>query len=50
MIKNAAEMIVADSESDANLYYATQFVVPDPVYFFRIRGKKYLMLDRKSVV
>lgn len=42
-------MIVADSESDANLYYATQFVVPDPVYFFRIRGKKYLMLNDLEV-
>lgn len=49
MTKNAAEMIVADSESDANLYYATQFVVPDPVYFFRIRGKKYLMLNDLEV-
>ena len=44
-MKNTAEMIVADSETDANLFYATQFVVPDPVYFFKIRGKKYLMLN-----
>jgi len=49
MMKNAAEMIVADSESDANLYYATKFVVPDPVYFFQIRGKKYLMLNDLEV-
>ena len=48
-MKNFAEMIVADSETDANLYYATKFVVPDPVYFFRIRGKKYLMLNDLEV-
>ncbi len=48
-MKNTAEMIVADSETDANLFYATQFVVPDPVYFFKIRGKKYLMLNDLEV-
>jgi len=48
-MKNTAEMIVSDSESDANLYYATKFVVPDPVYFFKIRGKKYLLLNDLEV-
>jgi len=48
-MKNSAEMIVADSETDANLFYATQFVVPDPVYFFKIREKKYLMLNDLEV-
>src|SRR5262245_11884983 len=45
----AAEIIVADSESDANLYYATRFMVPDPVFFFRIKGKSYLLLSDLEV-
>jgi Xaa-Pro aminopeptidase len=48
-MKNSAEMILADSETDANLYYATRFVVPDPVFFFRIRGRKYLLLNDLEV-
>ncbi len=48
-MKNSAEMILADSETDANLYYATKFVVPDPVYFFKIRGRKYLILNDLEV-
>jgi Xaa-Pro aminopeptidase len=45
----SAEIIVADSETDANLYYATRFIVPDPVLFFQIRGKRYLMLNDLEV-
>ncbi|MBL7685549.1 MAG: M24 family metallopeptidase [Deltaproteobacteria bacterium] len=41
----SAEVIFAESETDANLYYATQFLVPDPVFYFKIRSKKYLMLN-----
>ena len=44
-MKNQAELIIADSESDANLFYATKFLVPDPVLFIRTRGKKYLILN-----
>lgn len=40
-----AELLIADSEADANLFYATQFLVPDPVLFIRIRGKKHLILN-----
>jgi Xaa-Pro aminopeptidase len=46
---SAAEIIVADSETDANLYYATRFVVPDPVFFFKVRGRKYLLLSDLEV-
>src|SRR4030095_12734828 len=46
---SAAEIIVADSESDANLYYATRFMVPDPVFFFRVKGKSYLLLNDLEV-
>lgn len=36
-------LIVADSERDANMLYATRFVAPDPFEFFRLRGKTYLI-------
>lgn len=42
--KNAL-VIIAASESDANLYYATRFLVPDPVIFFQIGPKKHLVLS-----
>lgn len=45
----SAEIIYGDSETDANLYYATQFMVPDPVVFFRVKGKKYLLLSDLEV-
>ncbi len=40
-----ATLIIASSESDANLYYASRFVVPDPVVYFEIGGKKHLVLS-----
>ncbi len=48
-MSSTAELIVADSETDANLYYATRFVVPDPVLFIKIRNKKYLILNDLEV-
>lgn len=42
-------LIVAASELDANLYYTTQFLAPDPFVFFRIRGKKYLLMSDLEV-
>jgi len=38
-------LIYADSESDSNLYYATQFLVPDPVFYLEHYGKKTLFLS-----
>ncbi len=48
-MKNSAELIFADSENDANLFYATKFLVPDPVLFIRTGGKKYLILNDLEV-
>jgi len=42
-------VIIADSESDANLYWATRFLVPDPVIFVEHRKKKYLLLNDLEV-
>jgi Xaa-Pro aminopeptidase len=40
-----ARLIVADSEHDANLLYATGFFAPDPFIFLEIRGKRYAVLS-----
>jgi Xaa-Pro aminopeptidase len=37
-------LLHADSESDSNLLYATRFVVPDPVFWFRKGSKSYLVV------
>ena len=36
---------MADSETDANILYATSFFVPDPVIYFLIKNKSYLVLS-----
>ncbi|HBF13757.1 MAG TPA: aminopeptidase P family protein [Deltaproteobacteria bacterium] len=41
----SASLIIASSESDSNLYYATKFLVPDPVIYFEIAGKKHIVLS-----
>jgi Xaa-Pro aminopeptidase len=40
-----AQLIVAISESDANLLYATGFFAPDPFIYFAVAGKKYLVMN-----
>ncbi len=40
-----ALLMVAASESDANMLYATEFFAPDPFIFFQHRGKKYLIMS-----
>ena len=42
-------LMVAASESDANLYYATRFIAPDPFIFVAARGKKYLLMNDLEV-
>jgi len=42
-------LIIAASESDANLYYATRFIAPDSFIFLQIRGKKYLLMSDLEV-
>ena len=41
-----ALLLIAASEADANLYYATRFLAPDPFVFLQVGTRK----DRKSVV
>jgi len=40
-----ARLIVAASESDPNLLYATRFFAPDPFIFFQHRGKTHLVMS-----
>lgn len=40
-----AILMIAASEKDANLYYATHFLAPDPFIYTEIRGKKYLLMS-----
>ena len=39
-----ARLIVANSEHDANLLYATGLFAPDPFIFLEMRGKRYAVL------
>ena len=43
--KTSALLIVAASESDANMLYAASFFAPDPFIFFHHRGKRYLVMS-----
>jgi Xaa-Pro aminopeptidase len=40
-----ARVIVADSERDANMLYATGLFVPDPFIYFEIGGKKHIVMS-----
>ena len=42
-------LMVASSEQDANMYYATHFLVPDDFIYFRIRGKSYALMSDLEV-
>ena len=38
-------LIIASSEKDADLYYATKFIAPDPFVFLKVHGKSYLLVS-----
>ncbi len=42
-------LIIAASEADANLYYATRFMAPDSFAFLQIRGQRYLLMSDLEV-
>ena len=42
-------LIIAASETDANLYYATRFPAPDPFIFLRIKGETILLMSDLEV-
>jgi Xaa-Pro aminopeptidase len=42
-------LIIAASETDSNLYYATRFPAPDPFIFLRIKGETILLMSDLEV-
>ncbi len=42
-------LLIAASETDSNLYYATRFLAPDSFIFLRIKGEKILIMSDLEV-
>ena len=40
-----ARLIIADSEKNANRYYATRFLAPDPFIFIQIDGRRLIIMS-----
>ena len=40
-----ATVFIAASETDANLYYATRFIAPDPFVYLEIKGERILVMS-----
>ena len=40
-----ARLIIDDSEKNANLYYATRFLAPDPFVFLQLDGRRTLIMS-----
>jgi Xaa-Pro aminopeptidase len=46
--KNQTRLIVADSERDADMLYATRMFVPDPFIFLEQNGKRTIVLATRD--
>lgn len=44
-MSDPALLIIAPSEGDANLYYATRFLAPDPFVFLLVDGRRILLMS-----
>jgi len=42
---STARLIIADSEKNANLYYATRFLAPDPFVFVEVDGSRLVIMS-----
>lgn len=49
MRSQKATLIIAASERDANLYYATRFIAPDPFVFIQANARKILLMSDLEV-
>ena len=45
MTGDRAVLMIAASESDSNLYYATRFVAPDPFIFLEVKGERIMVMS-----
>ena len=46
---STARLIIADSEKNANLYYATRFLAPDPFIFAQVDGRRVMVMSDLEV-
>lgn len=44
-MNDGALLLIATSETDSNLYYATRFLAPDPFVFLQVGGRKLLLMN-----
>lgn len=44
-MKTQVNLIIASSETDSNLYYATRFLAPDPFIFLQIGDEKIMIMS-----
>ena len=49
MTADCATLMIAASETDSNLYYATRFIAPDPFIFLEIKGERVLVMSDLEV-
>ena len=45
MTQDQATLMIAASELDSNLYYATRFIAPDPFVFLEVKGERVLVMS-----
>ncbi|MDQ6735128.1 MAG: Xaa-Pro peptidase family protein [Nitrospirota bacterium] len=45
MTDDRALLMIAASETDANLYYATRFIAPDPFVFLELKGERLMLMS-----
>lgn len=45
MTVDRATLIIAASEYDSNLYYATRFIAPDPFIYLEIKGERLMIMS-----
>lgn len=44
-MSDRATLMIAASESDSNLYYATRFIAPDPFIFLDVAGQRIVLMS-----
>lgn len=45
MTDDRALLMIAASETDSNLYYATRFIAPDPFVYLEIKGERLMVMS-----
>ena len=45
MTDDRALLMIAASEMDSNLYYATRFIAPDPFVFVQLKGERLMLMS-----